>query len=81
MTLNHKDSRIILNRGLAVIPNELGITTRSKGGSRFGDTIDNKATVKQLSASQKSKPMGMLVTYAYNQAKHFGVYRIKNWID
>ena len=81
MTLNHEDSRIILNRGLTVSPNGLGITTRSKGGSRFGDTIDIKVAVKQLTSSQKYKPMGMFVTYTYNQVKHFGVCRIEKWVD
>ena len=46
LTLNHEDSCIILNRGLTVSPNRLGITTRSKCGFRFGDTIDSKAAVK-----------------------------------
>ena len=60
LTLNHEYSRIILNRGLTVSTGWLGITTRSKGGSKFGDTIDGKASVKQLTVSQKYKPMGML---------------------
>ena len=46
LTLNYEDSRITLNRGLTVSPNGLGLTTRSKGGSKFGDTIDSKAAVK-----------------------------------
>ena len=73
LTLNHEDSRIILNRGLTVSPNGLGLTTRSKGGSKFGDTIDSKVVIKQLTASRKYKPMGVFVTFIYNQAKHFDV--------
>ena len=78
LTLNHEDSRIILNIGLTMSPNGLSITTRSKGGSRFGDTIDIKAVVKQLTSSKKYKPMGMIVTYTCNQAKHVGVCNMNN---
>ena len=46
LTLNREDSRIVLNRRLTVSQNGLGITTRSKGGSRLGDIIDSKAAVK-----------------------------------
>ena len=66
---------------MTVSPNVLSLTTRSKGGPKFGDTIDSKAVVKQLTTSQKYKPMGMFVTYTCNQAKNSGVCIIKNWID
>ena len=81
LTLNKEDSRIILNRGLTVSPDGLGIVLRSKKDSRLADSIDSKTMVKNLCSSQKCHLMNFFLTFTCNKAKHFCISLIKNYID
>ena len=52
LTLNCKDSRIVLNRGLVVATNETGLEARGRNQSTLYDSIDSKLMVRNLCASQ-----------------------------
>ena len=52
LTLNRQDSRIILNRGLVVASNEVGLEVNHKDSSGLHDSIDSKQMVCNLCASQ-----------------------------
>ena len=43
--------------------------------------MDSKKIVRDLSASQEYHLMTFFLTFTCNQSKHFGVQKIKNWID
>ena len=81
LTANHEDTRLILNRGLA-IDNETGkMGLRGKGDSALLESVDNKQMVRNLCFSQKYAPWDNFLTYTCNQRTHFGTAPIKTWID
>ena len=47
----------------------------------FTDAVDNRQVVRNLCASQAETPMTLFLTLTCNQSKHFGIRRIKSWID
>ena len=55
LTLNHQDTRIVLNRGLVM--GDSGVQCRSRDDSSLLDSIDSKLMVKNLCASQKYHQM------------------------
>ena len=82
ITASHEDSRIILNRGMKVDDkNYSGLGIRGKGDSSLFDSVDSQRMVNNLCASQKYHKMDYFLTFTCNQAKHFGVSNIKNWVD
>ena len=81
LLLNNTDSRIILHRGLTCCDGNIGISIRSSGDTSLHDSIDSKQIVKNLCASQKYLPMNFFITFTVNQMEHFGVKKIKQWVD
>ena len=81
LSLNRQDSRIIVNRGLAVAKNDTGLQLNNAGGSYLHDSIDSKKMVRNLCASQKHHKKTHFITLTCNQKQHFGIRKIKNWID
>ena len=81
-SMNRKDSRIILNRGLTV-DNESknGYGVRCKNDSSLFESVDNKQMVRNLCASSKKHHMDLFLTFTCNPKKHFGVKCIKLWFD
>ena len=83
LSINQSDQRLILNRGLSADPDSpSGLSlNRASDTSTLYTATDSRKMVKNLSASQKYHPMDLFLTFTCNQKKHFGVRRIKNWID
>ncbi len=81
LTLNREDSRIILNRGFMASTSETGLQIRSRDDNLLSDCVDNKHTVRNLCASQSYHKMDYFLTFTCNQKEHFGMSKIKRWID
>ena len=79
LTLNNEDTRLILNRGITVCPDGLGIQLRSKSDSCLGDSIDSKTMFLNLCLYQKHHPIIFFLTC--NQSEHMRIRRIKNYLD
>ena len=74
LSLNHQDSRIVLNRGLTVDSNTTsGMGVRCKNDSSLFEAVDSKQMVRNLCASQKYHKMDLFLTFTCNQKKHFGL--------
>ena len=79
---NHEDTRLILNRGLAVCDDAKGgLGLRGKNDSALLESVDNRQMVKNLCFSQKYHPWDHFVTYTCNQRDHFGTAPINRWTD
>ena len=52
LSLNCKDSRIILNHGLMESTSETGLQVRSRDDNLLSDFVDSKSTVRNLCDSQ-----------------------------
>ena len=82
LAANHEDTRLILNRGLAVCDDANGgLGLRGKQDSPLLESVDNKQMVKNLCFSQKYHPWDHFLTYTCNQRDHFGTAPIKRWTD
>ena len=82
LTANHEDTRLILNRGLAVGEDRSGgLYLRGKGDSSLSETIDSKQMTRNLCASQKYHRWCHFLTFTCNTKTHFGTAPIKNWIN
>ena len=81
LTLNREDSRIILNRGLMESTSDTGLKIRSRDDTLLSDCVDNKQTVRNLCASQVYHKMDYFLTFTCNQKEHFGMSKIKRWLD
>ena len=81
LTMNREDSRIILNRGLMESTGETGLKVRGRGDTLLTDSVDSKQTVRNLCSSQRYHKMDYFLTFTCNQKEHFGMSKIKRWID
>ena len=74
---------MIINRGLTVGSNDGagGLGVRCKNDSALSESADGKEVVKNLCASQVYHPQTHFATYTCNQKKHFGVKKLKEWLD
>lgn len=82
LAANHQDTRLILNRGLAVENAKTGgLGLRGKGDSPLLETVESTTNARNLCFSQKHHPWTHFLTYTGNQKKHFGTAPLKNWID
>ena len=82
LSINHQDTRIVLNRGLTAAGDESGgLGLRGKGDSALLESIDSKQMVKNLCSSQKYHKMDFFLTFTCNQKKHFGMSPLKEWVD
>ena len=82
LTLNHQDTRLVLNRGLTddeTSKRKLG--SRCKGESVLSQSIDLKQMVKNICSSQKNHKMDYFLTFTCNQKEHFGIKKIRECLD
>ena len=61
--------------------NDTGLRIDGKNDSYLSGSMDSKMLVRNLCASQEFHKMTYFLTFTCNQATHFGVQVIKNWID
>ena len=67
LSLNHEDTRIVLNRGLTVDPESFnGIVVICKNDSTKFESINIKQMVSSLCASQKYHKMDIFLTFTCN---------------
>ena len=79
LTLNHQDSRIILNRGLTVDKEERnGIGVRGKSDSTLFQGLDSKRAANNLCAAQTKHNFTYFLTFTCNQEKHFGIKKLRH---
>ena len=84
LSVNHQDSRIVLNRGLTVGEDNKnnGLALRGSNDSSLLGSIDSKQMVKNLSSSQRYiGSHDFFITLTCNMKKHFGTAPIKAWVD
>ena len=81
LALNRHDTRLVLNRGFQVADTSSGLSVNGKNSSSLHDSIDSKKMVRNLCTSQKYKRFTEFLTLTCNMKQHFGVKKIKNWID
>ena len=88
LTMNHQDSRIVLNRGLTVDKEEKnGIGVRGKSDTALFEALDSKRAAKSLCAAQTKHDFTYFLTFTCNQEKHFGIKKLRqhlkssNWKD
>ena len=74
---------MIINRGLTIGGDDAagGLGVRAKNDSALSESADSKQVVKNLCASQVYHPQTHFATYTCNKKKHFGIKKIKNWLD
>ena len=78
---NQTHSKLIVNRGLICKTNSTGLRIHDKDDSALSGSMDSKKIVRDLSASQEYHPIIFFLTFTCNKSKHFGLKKIKNWID
>ena len=81
LACNRTHSKMIINRGLMCATNDTGLRIHGETDSYLSGAMDSKLLVRKLCASQKFHPMTFFLTFTCNQAMHFGVKLIKNWVD
>jgi len=80
--LRGEDSRVILSRGFANKQGRDGIKGDKDSHRRFDtDTTDSRPTVHRLAAAVGQEQARYFYTHTCNQKSHFGISRVKNWID
>ena len=81
ITVNHDNTRLMSNRGLAVGGDAKGgLGLRGKGDSALLETIDKKM-VRNLFFSQKYFSWGHLLAFTCSQSTYFGTASIKKCVD
>ncbi len=75
------DTRIVLSRGFESCMGPAGMRLRDKDDDLYTDGIDNRQNVHNLCASEREQPSTLFLTLTCNQSRHFGVRKIKNYID
>ena len=74
-----EDSRLILARGFA--KNGRGMRATGKEPVFDTDSIDSRAVVNRLAAALAQRGATFFYTHTVNQCDHFGLRRLKEWID
>ena len=76
-----QDTRVVLSRGFEESMGPAGMRIRNKDDDLYSDTIDNRQCVHDLCASERDDPADLFVTLTCNQREHFGIRKIKRYID
>jgi predicted secreted protein len=80
--LRGEDSRVILSRGFARKQGTDGIKGERDSLRTFDtDTTDSRPTVNRLAAAVAQEQAKYFYTHTCNQKHHFGICRLKEWID
>lgn len=79
--LGGKDSRIALCRGFEDSMGAAGLRVKNQDDDFYTDTIDNRQTCHNLCAGEKDLPTTLFITLTCNQHEHFGISKIKRYID
>lgn len=75
------DTRLVLNRGFESCMGPAGMRLRDKDDDLYTDGIDNRQNVHNLCAAERIRPSTLFVTLTCNQSHHFGVKKIKQYVD
>ena len=82
LAASQSDTRLIINRGLTVSEDKYGnLGVRGNNDSSLLGSVDSKQMVKNLCTSQKKVSWSFFFTFTANQSQHFGLRKIKKWID
>jgi len=82
LSLRDHDTRVIMNRAFAAEQGDGGVRIVGADSPIFDtDMLDSRAVVNQLSAAIKEEQATYFFTTTANQLEHFGLRRIKQWID
>ncbi len=85
LSLRGHDSRVILNRGFSTKSRRLDFDPCPdkdvKGFRLNSDHVDSRQTVNWLAAAIAEKQATYFYTHTCNQKNHFGVRKIKAWLD
>jgi hypothetical protein len=82
LAASKSDTRLIINRGLTVSSDKnKNLEVRGINDSSLLGSIDSKQMVKNLCTSQKYISWSYFLTFTANQSRHFGLRRIRHWID
>ena len=74
------DTRVLIHRG--VTPESDGLKVQDKEEAVFDtDNIDSRSVVNKLAAACGEEQATYFYTHTANQKEHFGLSRIKAWID
>jgi len=81
MACRSADTRLVLNRGFSeVVHTNFGPKMTSQD-SYDVDLIDSRATLNKLAASCAEKQPTYFYTTTCNMLEHFGIGKVKRWID
>ena len=73
---------LIVDRGLTVSEDKYGnLGVRGCNDSSLLGSIDSVQMVKNLCTSQKYISWSYFLTFTANQSRHFGLRKIKEWLD
>jgi predicted GIY-YIG superfamily endonuclease len=75
------DTRIVLSRGFESCMGPAGMRLRDQDDDLYSDGIDNRQNVHNLCAAERIRSSDLFVTLTCNQARHFGIKKIKNYVD
>ena len=77
-----KDTRVVLNRGIMATDDGAGVKVIDEDMRIFDtDSIDQRPVVNQLAAAMGEKKAQYFWTHTANQNEHFGVRKVKRWLD
>ncbi len=80
LNLRGQDSRVLLSQSLGSHgPSKSGVAQREQLFDN--DSIDSRPVVNHLSAAVAEKSPDMFYTHTANQKAHFGLSRLKEWLD
>ena len=82
LAASKSDTRLIINRGLTVSSDKnKSLEVRGINDSSLLGSVDSKQMVKNLCTSQKYISWSYFLTFTANQSRHFGLRRIRKWIE
>jgi len=77
-----EDTRVVLNRGMEINSKTYGVKARCHDQPLFDtDSVDSRPVVNRLAAAVADAQATYFYTHTCNQAEHFGIRHIKEWID
>ena len=82
MAASQSDTRLIIERGLTVPDSKkdnLGV--RGQNDSELLGSVDSKQMVKNLCTSQTKIKWSYFLTFTANHSRHFGLKKIREWIN
>ena len=81
LSANHKDTQLVLNRGLSIDNKTGNIRLRGKSDNALLESVDSKEIFQILFFYQKYAQWDRFLAYTCNQKTLFGTAPIANWLD